>query len=1052
MIDSVEENEDYITVSATHIWYQLLKNYTKYKPDETTKVSGYSACKNVMEQTVSPVQSFNVESDIDTLEKGLDYQHKNLVEAFLDPENGICAKYHGVLLRDNWDFYVIKDENIGYDRGFVVEYGQNLLNVERSESTENVATRIVPFGKDSKGDPVYMTGTPYIDSDYINDYPIPMVELLDCSGTCTIGKDGTTAQNITEKLRAEAQKRFDDDKVDIPEVEMTINFVSLGDTDEYVQYRGLDKVYLYDKITVKDKVRGYNYTAEVNYVKHNVITGCLEEIKIGSINDSDGTRKIATWQVPSVNGENIRLKSIRLGAFENGAVDGDALAQNSIATVHLASATIDDLTAESLTAVEAQIEDLIAGKVTAQSIVAGSITADKIAGGKITADWMAANSITAENAAIANGTIGNAHINSAGIDYAKIKELNAQSAFFGEAVFQKGVGEKLYVPRLLFDTAQGRQAVVQDLVIGASDGYYYSLDITETEDGFAMTPTRVTVSTAEKTAGHTNDGRAIIGTTATYNELATEDLFAIDAVLDKITAARIDVDSLWARQAFIDALNVQDISSNTYISQTIGGWSAAHTGTITESIAGINSALQTLGRGKIYYSATEPEEPSVGDLWIQPMYLTTWTEVASKTWTQLQSYKWIDLGMPPKQQVWNGNGWESVNDSSMYSVLQTQIFQTEEKINLKASQSDVTALGQQVAQNTAQIEIYADSITQEVEARVAGDTAAQAYAQGAANSAEENAKAASIQKTTQYQTADSIVNSAKSYTNEQLQSYSTITQTSSAITAEVSKIIDGTTTVGKLVSSKVTIDANGIQLKTSGTFTVAGNNFSIDSSGNVTMKGNVQASSGTIGGWTIGATSIHAGSGSNYVSLSTGTQNTYFMWAGASSAANAPFKVTKDGTIYSTKLITTSEQGQSETVSLSTYPLWKLNYSTIKGWTVSGGSVTISTTGGDITFNSAASVSLTGSWSGNTFTVTASNDSIAPVTAQFSASSGTGTSARATYNIETFNSSNKAHFWLQKHEDSQSVVMSMPRLYTNEGKQMENRILSNKCDLLISME
>ena len=395
-IDSVIENEDYIEISASHLWYQLLKNFTTYKPEETAEVKGFIACEDILANAIVPVKGFNVQSDIDTTQKGLDYNQKNIVEAFLDPENGICAKYNAVLLRDNWDFYVLKESNVGYDRGFVVEYGQNLLSVERSESIENVATRIVPFGKDKKGNPVYMTGTKWIDSDYIDDYPVPMVELLDCSSTCTIGKDGVTEQNITQKLRAEAQKRFDDDKVDIPAIEMTINFLSLGDTEEYSQYRGLDKVYLYDKITVKDTKRGYTFAAQVNYVKHNVLTGMLEEVKIGSIENSDGTRKIATWQVPTVNGENIRLKSIQLGSFADGAVDEDAIANGAITTIHLASATIDDLTTESLEAVQAQIEDLIAGHVTAESIVAGAVTADAIAAGAITSEKIDSKAVTAD--------------------------------------------------------------------------------------------------------------------------------------------------------------------------------------------------------------------------------------------------------------------------------------------------------------------------------------------------------------------------------------------------------------------------------------------------------------------------------------------------------------------------------------------------------------------------------------------------------------------------------------------------------------------------------
>lgn len=250
-------------------------------------------------------------------------------------------------------------------------------------------------------------------------------------------------------------------------------------------------------------------------------------------------------------------------------------------------------------------------------------------------------------------------------------------------------------------------------------------------------------------------------------------------------------------------------------------------------------------------------------------------------------------------------------------------------------------------------------------------------------------------------------------------------------------------------TSSVDITPSAINVKSGssinisgGTFTVSGNNFSIDSSGNVTVKGNIQASSGSlggwtidnnylasgtgsskvwlsgnssatayaiiagadtptdapftlkrdgtlkatnatitgsvtassgsIGGWTIGQNSLYAGTGTSHVELSTASGD-YAIWAGAASVAEAPFRVKKDGTVYSSKFIIVDETGKESVVDLRNYALWKLGYSTIKSWSVSGSQVSIVTTGGTINFNSAASVTLEGEWSGNRYTVTASN-------------------------------------------------------------------------------
>lgn len=78
-------------------------------------------------------------------------------------------------------------------------------------------------------------------------------------------------------------------------------------------------------------------------------------------------------------------------------------------------------------------------------------------------------------------------------------------------------------------------------------------------------------------------------------------------------------------------------------------------------------------------------------------------------------------------------------------------------------------------------------------------------------------------------------------------------------------------TQGKLANSKMTLDATGIALLSGGTFTVASTNFMIDSSGNVSMKGTITSSSGAIGGFSIGSTSLSASpSGKPTMTLDTG--------------------------------------------------------------------------------------------------------------------------------------------------------------------------------------
>lgn len=86
----------------------------------------------------------------------------------------------------------------------------------------------------------------------------------------------------------------------------------------------------------------------------------------------------------------------------------------------------------------------------------------------------------------------------------------------------------------------------------------------------------------------------------------------------------------------------------------------------------------------------------------------------------------------------------------------------------------------------------------------------------------------------------------------------------------------------------------------------------------VTKEGAILATSGTVGGWTLGPDNLTGGSGDDVVVLSVGDE-TYRLWAGAAVAGDAPFSVTKAGVL-------------------------KASLGTIGGWTISANSLV----GGDV--------------------------------------------------------------------------------------------------------
>ena len=664
---SVDEQDDFVEIRARHVWYDNLQNATLWKPTETTKYTAAAACRNILTNAVSPCYS-NVASDCtdEIIGKDLDYERKNLVECFLDPDSGLCKKYGLSLIRNNWDFYCLKE--VGYNRGFVIEDKKNLQGCERKENYDTLITRIAAYGKDKKGEIVWLNhnGKKYIDSQYINDYGYPRLEIYDTG--VQIGKDDVTAENIQAKILAAAQKRFTEDKVDIPQVEMTIEFISLGDTEEYQQYRDLDKVYLYDILSIKNSERGYQYTAQVVGIEHDVLTGRLNSVTIGELDNWDGTRKIPAWQVPEISGENIRLKSILAGSFSDGAIYGSDVAWGTLTVNHLEAHTI-----------------------TADAIAAHTITATEIASHTITSDEIDVDELAAAFATIdvleaAIATISEATIASAAIDYAQIMDASIQNLIARDAVT-----DRYFIHKLMVENAQLATATVGELIVKAADNNYYRLDI---DQYGVLTPTQVTdLTSAEIAAGVTSDGRStIIETDLVVADLSASNMKAINALIDKLTASRIDVDELFARQATITQLNTVDIRGNTYLQ------------------------LMVQGYGTTYRQWTDPatEQGNTvknGDVWYKGFPMTH-AQMASYTHAQLAAYTHKGLE-GYEEYIRQDSAWFLVNNpvDAKHTVAQIALETAEVAIRVQDSWEGVTALRVQAGQISGRVSNNEGAIT-----------------------------------------------------------------------------------------------------------------------------------------------------------------------------------------------------------------------------------------------------------------------------------------------------------------------------------------------------
>ena len=228
-----------------------------------------------------------------------DLSRQSIIHAILDPDEGIVSKLHAKLVRDEKNFYIIHNEEV--NRGFKISYGGNMKGVQWTRDTSKLVTRIYPYGKDASGNTLIYDdgdGGETVDSTRIDEFPIIYAESLDTG--LQIGQDheGTavTADNIMELMREAALKRFNSDFADVIEETIDVDFVLLGDSEEYRQYRNLQRVSIYDFVTVIHDPLGLMATAQVKEYEYDSIRRRFNKITLGNI-WTYGMRTVAGYDI-----------------------------------------------------------------------------------------------------------------------------------------------------------------------------------------------------------------------------------------------------------------------------------------------------------------------------------------------------------------------------------------------------------------------------------------------------------------------------------------------------------------------------------------------------------------------------------------------------------------------------------------------------------------------------------------------------------------------------------------------------------------------------------
>lgn len=602
IIDDVDINDDTVTVTALHeSCYRLLYNLTNYSED------GEKTLQEAAEEMLDACHAehpFTFQTNIRGTKSGFHFADKDPVTALLDPESGLVSRWGGQLVRDNTSLTVL--DQAGAYRGMRFEYGKDIEAISYKRRVKNMASAIKPYGENEDGTRLYLDHSYLLDNagnliqlsdtdgivygihhQLVNgelqcSLPFPRLWPENCSDCKVNKKSGLTVQIARARMLEQAVEKLKGSQA--PETTISVNMKQLGYTNQWEEYRSLEKAFIFDTVGV--------YHADMGIAVETIISemhwDCIEDEPIDYVIGvlRDLTPNIPGWQIASFNGSKLTIGSVSSAQIAADCISARHIMAQSITADLIAAGTI---TANEIAAGTITAGQISAGAITSDHIQAGAITAGHLQAGSVTAGAIAANSIsagsiqagsietahmkagiiTAESGIIATGAIGTAQIADGSITAAKIVELNA-------------------------DVIKTGTLSVERLIIVGEDGLIYKINATSS--GLSQQEL-----TKEQYQNYIN-GTVIVARSITAAQIAAETITANELTAGCVTAAKIDVVDLFASQAFINQLTASTIFGKDGVlylraqeaaSAALGGSISTAQSTADSAAATANGAVAT---------------------------------------------------------------------------------------------------------------------------------------------------------------------------------------------------------------------------------------------------------------------------------------------------------------------------------------------------------------------------------------------------------------------------------------------------------------------------
>lgn len=187
-------------------------------------------------------------------------------------QGSILDNYGGEYEFDN--FTVKLHNNRGMDRGVSVRYGKNLLSLKQEENCQNIATGIYPYWQNQETGAVVQLSEKIVNAP--GEYDFEKIRTVDFTSHFQ-------EQPTEEQLRSATERYIKNNEIGVPIVSLDVSFAQLQKSEEYRHLQLLERVSLFDTLSVEFPALKVSARAKAVKIVYNVLLDRVESVTLGSV-------------------------------------------------------------------------------------------------------------------------------------------------------------------------------------------------------------------------------------------------------------------------------------------------------------------------------------------------------------------------------------------------------------------------------------------------------------------------------------------------------------------------------------------------------------------------------------------------------------------------------------------------------------------------------------------------------------------------------------------------------------------------------------------------